>query len=157
MEDAIWGCAYTCLRVVTDGGKRGMEAGGPRWGIQGRSPRWMQSPGQEAGWGVQGRSPRWMGSQGRSPEWGVQGKEPQMGSPEPWALVLAPTVTSLGSCVKWLPGAGALLSFPALKFENVVSPPEGGWSLISASCWLPWLWLPQCLSPTLPVLEPLLL
>ena len=117
----------------------------------------MQSPGQEAGWGVQGRSRRCMGSQGRSPEWGVQGKETRMGSPEPWALVLAPTVTSLGSRVKWLPGAGALLPFPALKFENVVSPPEGGWSPIPASCWLPWLWLPQCLSPTLPVLEPRLL
>lgn len=70
-----------------------------------------------------------------------------MGSPEPWALVLAPTVTSLGSCVKWLPGAGALLSFPALKFENVFSPPEGGWSLIPASCWLPWSGFPSVCLP----------
>ena len=83
----------------------------------------MESPGEESRMG--------------SPE-----ERAQIGGPEPWALVLAPTLTSLGTCIKWLPGAGALLSFPALKFENVVSPPDGGWSLIPASCWLPWLWLP---------------
>ena len=174
-----------------DGESRGGAPDG--WGVWGRSPRWIGSPGEEPlmdeeprggapdGWEVQQRSPRWMGSlgeswmdgesrggaldgefrggaldgwevwegapdgwrvQGRSPGWEVQRKEPQIGGPEPWALVLAPTLTSLGTCIKWLPGAGALLSFPALKFENVVSPPDGGWSLIPASCWLLWLWLP---------------
>ena len=36
MEDAIWGCAYTCLRAVTDGEKGRHGGRNPGWGVQGR-------------------------------------------------------------------------------------------------------------------------
>ena len=59
-----------------DGESRGGAPDG--WGVWGRSPRWIGSPGEEPlmdeeprggapdGWEVQQRSPRWMGSLGES-------------------------------------------------------------------------------------------
>ena len=55
-----------------------------------------------------------------------------MGRPEPWAPVLAPTLTSLGISMNWVCwDLGGPMSFPTLKFGKVVPPPDGRWSLSS--------------------------
>ena len=79
MEDAIWGCAYTFLRVVTDGGKRGMVGGPdgePRGGaldgcrVQGRRLDGGSRGGAADAWGVRGGVLNGE-SRGRSLGWGV--------------------------------------------------------------------------------------
>lgn len=49
-----------------------------------------------------------------------------MGTPEPWALVLAPILTSSGRSINWWAGGlGGPTSFPVPRFRKVVPPLDG--------------------------------
>lgn len=64
-----------------------------------------------------------------------------MGTPEPWALVLAPILTSSGRSINWWVGElGGPTSFPVPRFRKVV-PPSGleGHPSVGSSCWVAWL------------------
>ena len=75
MEDAIWGCAYTCLRAVTDGEKGRHDGRNPGWGVQGRR---LDGESRGGAPDVESRRGGWMGSLGEEPWMGSPGEEPWM-------------------------------------------------------------------------------